>query len=70
VDLEKKQLETKTLTWDGNGLFRVVADQLDGRESNHACYRESCVNYIRDNEKKFARFIQEESLEEYCKRMR
>lgn len=55
---------------DGACLFRAFAEQLDGGDgSEHAAYRERCVDFIKAHRGDFEPFL-EEDFDEYCRRMR
>ena len=66
----------KAIGGDGNCLFRAVADQLEGSESNQKKYRDNCVDYIQSHESEFKPFMEElkdksqDPFKEYCKKMR
>jgi hypothetical protein len=44
--LQPLEIKLKDVEGDGNCLFRVFGDQLDGDESTHMVFRESACKYI------------------------
>jgi hypothetical protein len=60
----------KEVEADGACLFRAFADQLDAAgPSEHAKYRERCVDFIEAHRQDFEPFL-EQDFGEYCARMR
>ena len=51
-----------------NCLFRALADQIDGDHNRHAQFRESTIQYMRENDADFKPFHDgERPFNEYCK---
>ena len=51
-------------------MFRAIADQLEGDESQHLQYRLAACKYIKTNKDYYIHFIDEdETIEGYCNDM-
>ena len=57
--LAASNLTLRTITGDGNCLFRAIADQMTGSEKNHAKLRREAVDYVKLNRDDFAPFIED-----------
>ncbi|RDD39250.1 OTU domain-containing protein 3 [Trichoplax sp. H2] len=57
LQLSRIQLKIRQITGDGNCLFRALADQLEGHESNHINYRQQVVQYMIQNRNDFEPFM-------------
>ena len=70
MKLRKQGLVVSRVGGDGNCLFRVIADQLEGDEDKHAKYREAAVKHMKKNPVDFDPFIQEDqTFDQYMKKM-
>jgi len=67
---EKLGYKIKLMGDDGACLFRAVADQVYGSESDHDIVRKCCMNYIEKNEDHFRQYIAGENFSEYINRKR
>eukprot|EP01017_Pseudomicrothorax_dubius_P002722 TRINITY_DN1019_c0_g1_i4.p1 TRINITY_DN1019_c0_g1~~TRINITY_DN1019_c0_g1_i4.p1 ORF type:complete len:364 (-),score=120.94 TRINITY_DN1019_c0_g1_i4:702-1793(-) len=61
-ELKQKGLYMRDVDGDGNCLFRSIADQLEGTETNHKDYRMRAVDYMRDNPDDFRPYIDEDEI--------
>ena len=62
--LASTNLTLRTITGDGNCLFRAISDQMTGTEKNHAKLRREAVEYVKSNRDDFAPFI-EDSFDDF-----
>ncbi len=70
AQLHTAGLRVLEIEGDGNCLFRSIADQLHGDDTQHADLRQQAVAYMRNNPDDFAPFVEDdEPFEAYCKRM-
>ena len=64
LQLASSNLTLRTITGDGNCLFRAISDQMTGTEKNHAKLRREAVEYVKSNRDDFAPFI-EDSFDDF-----
>ncbi|CBK19999.2 uncharacterized protein [Blastocystis hominis] len=60
-ELNRQGLSIRSITPDGNCLFRSCADQLFGNQDRHAEVRRKAVEYIRRHKSDYLPFMDEES---------
>jgi len=64
--LRKSKLRLRSVSPDGNCLFRSVADQFEGKPRNHAKYRSMCCAYMKANSHAFSPFfVPDEDIETF-----
>ena len=64
--LRTYNLQLKEIDGDGNCLFRAIADQLWGDESEHVKLRSDTANYIEENKEMYKFFIEDdENIDDY-----
>ena len=53
---------------DGNCLYRVIADQLEGSEADYKKFREMAVKYLTEHKDYFSMFLMDhEDMDTYIK---
>uniref|UniRef100_A0AAV1UCS7 OTU domain-containing protein n=1 Tax=Peronospora matthiolae TaxID=2874970 RepID=A0AAV1UCS7_9STRA len=76
LELMRKQLNSigcklHEVEADGNCLFRALADQIFGDQTQHQQARDEIVEYMEHQREDFEPFMEdEEKFEKYCERMR
>jgi OTU-like cysteine protease len=70
LQLKAGGLKLRSMTGDGNCLFRALADQLGSNASRHAEFRHSIVEYMCANRDNFEPFIEDDvPFDRYVSRM-
>jgi len=66
--LNKKGVYMRDVQGDGNCLYRVVADQIEGSEKDHKKYRENVVSYLTEHKDYFQVFLLDtEDIDSYIR---
>ncbi|KAL9537843.1 hypothetical protein MBANPS3_011412 [Mucor bainieri] len=60
AQLKSLGLCTKSITGDGNCLFRSLSDQYHGHDGNHKAVRQEVCQYLRDNEETYKFFVEDD----------
>ena len=58
VRLKRESLREVQVLGDGNCQFRALSEQLYGNEDSHKAIRARVVEHLRDNETKYAGFVE------------
>ena len=69
IQLKKIGFEIIDVPGDGNCLFRSISDQMGEGTNNHSSYRKQVVEYIRENRFDFEPFLDNETFEDFLKRI-
>ncbi|CAO0790925.1 unnamed protein product [Mucor circinelloides] len=63
--LKSLGLCTKSITGDGNCLFRSLSDQYHGHDGNHKAVRQEVCHYLRENEETYKFFVEDDQSFEH-----
>ncbi|GAN02028.1 OTU domain-containing protein 3-like [Mucor ambiguus] len=63
--LKSLGLCTKSITGDGNCLFRSLSDQYHGHDGNHKAVRQEVCQYLRENEETYKFFVEDDQSFEH-----
>ncbi|KAK4521524.1 uncharacterized protein ATC70_012140 [Mucor velutinosus] len=63
--LKNLGLCTKSITGDGNCLFRSLSDQYYGHDGNHKAIRQEVCQYLRENEETYKFFVEDDQSFEH-----
>ncbi|CAO3649557.1 unnamed protein product [Mucor fragilis] len=63
--LKNLGLCTKSITGDGNCLFRSLSDQYHGHDGNHKAVRQEVCQYLRENEETYKFFVEDDQSFEH-----
>ena len=70
VMLLESKLRCKTISSDGNCLFRAIGDQVYGDSNKYQSLRDSVVAYMKQHEEYFTSFIEDdEKFDDYVEKM-
>ncbi|KAL0136729.1 hypothetical protein V8B55DRAFT_1542033 [Mucor lusitanicus] len=65
AQLKSLGLCTKSITGDGNCLFRSLSDQYHGHDGNHKAVRQEVCQYLRENEETYKFFVEDDQSFEH-----